>query len=122
MKRNYYYLIVGLLIILMEIPRTLNGLEDTMTFHIIGVENLVLGLTLIVMAFQENMERVKFTAQLIIAILLARWAIISLFTILSGTFSILVIDTLAIFILVALLFGGVIIGKKNHKSSEGCMH
>ena len=106
MKRNYYYLIVGLLIILMEIPRTLNGLEDTMTFHIIGVENLVIGLVLIVMAFQKNMEKVTFTAWFMIAILLARWTIISLFTVASGDFMILVVDTVAIFILVALLFLG----------------
>jgi len=107
MKRNNYYLIIGLLIILMEIPRTLNSLSEVMTFHIIGVENFVLGLTLIVMAFQKNMEKVKFTAWLLISLLLARWGIISLFTILSGDFTILVVDTVAIFILVALLFLGV---------------
>jgi len=117
MKRNYYYLIVGLLILLMEIPRTLNGLEDTMTFHIIGVENLVIGLALIVMAFQKHMEKVTFTAWLMIAILLARWTVISLFTILSGDFMILVVDTVAIFILVTLLFIGIKVKKNSRRES-----
>jgi uncharacterized membrane protein HdeD (DUF308 family) len=104
--KNYYYLIVGLLVLLLEIPRTLNGLEATMTFHIIGTENLVIGITLIIMAFQKKMEQVKFTAWLIITILLARWAIISFFTVLDGDFMVLVVDTIAIFTLVTLLFFG----------------
>jgi len=116
MKKNYYYLIVGFLIILMEIPRTLNGLEDTMTFHIVGVENLVIGLALIIMAFQKNREKVTFTAWLMIAILFARWTIISLFSVSSGDFMILVVDTVAIFVLVALLF----LGTKVKKITTQC--
>ena len=106
MKKNYYYLIVGLLVLLLEIPRTLNGLEATMTFHIIGIENLVIGITLIIMAFQKNMEKVKFTTWLIIAILLARWAIISFFTVLNGDFTVFIVDTIAILTLATLLFFG----------------
>ena len=106
MKKNYYYLIVGLLTVLLEIPRTLNGLETTMTFHIIGIENIVIGVTLIIMAFQKNMEKVKFTTWLILAILLARWVIIALFTILNGNFEILLIDSIAIFSLTTLLLMG----------------
>jgi len=104
--KNYYYLVVGLLVILLEIPRTLNGLETTMTFHIIGIENLVIGVTLIIMAFQKSMEKVEFAAWLIIAILLARWAVISFFTVLNSDFTVLVIDTVAIATLATLLFLG----------------
>ena len=106
MKKNYYYLIVGSLVLLLEIPRTLNGLEETMTFHVIGIENLVIGITLIIMAVQKNMEKVKFTTWLIIAILLARWAIISFFTVLSSDFMVLIVDTIAILTSATLLFFG----------------
>ena len=100
--------------LLLEIPRTLNGLEATMPFHIIGIENLVIGITLIIMAFQKNMEKIKFTAWLMIAILLARWAIISFFTVIDGDFIVLIVDTIAIFTLVTLLFFGIRL--KNEKS------
>ena len=120
MKKNYYYLIVGLLTVLLEIPRTLNGLETTMTFHIIGIENIVIGITLIIMAFQKNMEKVKFATWLILAILLARWVIITLFAVLNGDFMILLIDTIAIFSLAILLLLGtrVKVDNKNSNSTE----
>ena len=95
MVKNYFYLIVGVLTVLFAVTHTLNGLETalpvldettidgstktifTYVWHIIGIENLVLGIALIIMAFQKNLEKVKFTAWIIIAILILRWVIIS---------------------------------------------
>jgi len=127
MVRNYFYLIVGILCILFAVTHTLNGITTTLpildnseiesntkvaftyVWHIIGIENLVLGIALLVMAFMKNMSKVKFTAWLIIAILSMRWIVITFFTLLNNLSSIkqLIPDTIAIFVIIILLYFGI---------------
>jgi hypothetical protein len=126
MVRNYFYLIVGILCILFAVTHTLNGITTTLpildnseiesnakvaftyVWNIIGIENLVLGIALLIMAFKKNMSKVKFTAWLIIAILSMRWIIITFFTLLNNHSSVkqLIPDTVAIFVIIILLFFG----------------
>ena len=125
MVKNYIYLVVGLLSVLSAVTHTLNGLgtalpvldsvidDSTKTvfthvWHVIGIENLVFGIALIIMAFQKNLEKVKFTAWLIIVILILRWIIIVFFTVLNDISNVnnLLIDTVAILICVVLLVLG----------------
>ena len=126
MVKNYFYLIVGFLAVLFAVTHTLNGLVTalpvldgatidgstktifTYVWHIIGVENLVLGIALIIMAFQKNLEKVKFTAWIIIVILIMRWVIITLFTVLNDKSNVmdLLTDTIAILIVIVLLLLG----------------
>lgn len=126
MVKNYFYLIVGFLCILFAVTHTLNGtatvlpvldnvgmensIKTTFTYvwHIIGVENLVLGIALLVMAFHNNLSKVKFTAWLIISILTVRWITISTFTILndSNATKRLIPDTVAVFLIIVLILFG----------------
>ena len=126
MVKNYFYLIVGLLAILFAVTHTLNGLgtalpildgatidsstKTTFTYvwHVIGIENLVLGIALIIMAFQKNLGKVKFTAWVFIAILILRWIIIVFFTVLNDISNVmnLLPDTIAILTCVVLLVLG----------------
>ena len=130
MVKNYFYLFAGLLSVLFAITHTLYGLgtalpiletamidSSTKTiflyeWHIIGVENLVFGIALIVMAFQKSLEKLKFTAWVIIVILILRWIIIAFFTVSSDNDNIMnmLSDTLAIFMIIVLLLLGVRVG------------
>ena len=132
MVKNYFYLIVGVLVVLFAITHTLNGLGTalpvlngaaidvstktifTYIWHIIGVENLLMGVALLIMAFQKNLEKVKFTAWFIIAILILRWITISFFTVLNDKSSVinLLPDTIAIFVVVILLLLGIRVKNK----------
>ena len=126
MIKNYFYLIVGLLCLLFAVTHTLNGvttslqiLENsvienntkvafTYVWHIIGIENLVFGIALLIMAFQNKMSKVKFVTWLIVTILAMRWIVITLFTLLnnSGNVMQLMPDTAAIFFVIILLLIG----------------
>jgi hypothetical protein len=126
MVKNYFYLIVGVLCLLFAVTHTLNGISTslhvlnnsvienntkvafTYVWHIIGIENLVFGIALLIMAFQKKMSKVKFATWLIIMILAMRWIIITLFTLLnnSGNVMPLIPDTAAIFIVIVLLLLG----------------
>lgn len=127
MIKNYFYFIVGILCILSAVTHTMNGLNSillildgstlddstktvfTYIWHIIGVENLILGAALIIMSFHKNLEKVRFTAWLIVAILFLRWIVISIFT-LSGnesSFTDILTDTIAIFVFIVLLIFGI---------------
>lgn len=126
MVRNYFYLIVGLLCVLFAVTHTLNGISTTLptlnnvviesnakiafvyVWHIIGAENLIFGIFLIIMAFRKNMSMVKLVAWLIIAILAMRWIVITYFTMFAngGNIKQLITDTVAIFIVIILLFLG----------------
>jgi len=132
MVKNYFYLIVGLLCVLFAVTHTLNGLGTalpvlnsttidsstktifTYIWHVIGIENLVFGIALILMAFQRKLEKVKFTALVIISILIFRWVIITLFTFLDGQSNLmdLLPDTFAIFTVVVLLLFGIRVKNK----------
>ena len=126
MKRNYFYLIVGVLCVLFAITHTWNGLGTVLSdlnhsnlddnartvftyiWHMIGAENLVFGIALIVMAFQKNMEKVKAAAWIIASLLLARWGTLTLVTVLNAesNITVLLVDTVAMFTLVTLLVLG----------------
>lgn len=126
MIRNYYYLIVGLLLILFAVTHTVNGVMTglpvlhnadiendikitfTYVWHVIGIENLVLGIALLIMAFQKNMSKVKFTTWVIIVVLIMRWIIITSFTLLdeSGSIKQIIPDTIAFFGVITLLLIG----------------
>ncbi len=127
MIRNYFYLIVGLLCVLFAVTHTLNGVETSLSsldnaqienntkvaftyvWHIIGIENLVFGIALLIMAFRKNLLKVKFAAWLIIAILAMRWIVITYFTILDNSRNLkqLIPDTIAIFVVILLLYLGI---------------
>lgn len=126
MIRNYYYLIVGLLCIVFAVTHTLNGIQNvlpvleqvgiknsektifTYVWHTIGVENLIFGIALLIMTFRRNLSKVKFTAWLIMAILFARWMTITSFSVLNDSDSTnqLIPDSIAIFVIIALLWLG----------------
>lgn len=126
MVRNYFYLTVGLLCILFAVTHTLNGIETSLSslsnaqiendakiaftyvWHIIGIENLVFGIALLIMAFRNNQSRVRFAAWLIIAILAMRWIVIVYFTLFynNGSLKQLIPDTIAIFVVIILLLLG----------------
>lgn len=136
MIRNYFYLIVGLLCILFAVTHTLNGMATTLpildtveiennakvaftyVWHIIGIENLVFGIALLIMAFRKNLLEVKFTAWLIIVILAMRWIVITSFTLLNnnGNLKQIIPDTIAIFVVIILLLLGTKV--KNKISNE----
>ena len=126
MKKNIFYLIVGLLSILFTFTHTWNGLKTALpvlesagidggtrvifnyVWHVVGIENLVFGIALLIMAFNKNAEKVKFTAWVIIAVLIMRWIIITIFTVTSSEGKVIDIlpDTIAIFTVVVLLILG----------------
>lgn len=126
MVKNYFYLAVGVLCILFAVTHTVNGVTTTLevldasvmadnvktaftyVWHIIGIENLVFGIALIIMAFRKSLSQVRFAAWLIIAILALRWIVISSFTLLNSSGGILQIipDTAAIFVVIILLVLG----------------
>ena len=119
-------MITGLLCILFAVTHTLNGVKTSLSsldnaqiadntkvaftyvWHIIGTENLVFGIALLIMAFRKNLLKVKFTAWLIIAILAMRWIVITYFTVLNNNDNLkqLIPDTIAIFVVILLLFLG----------------
>ncbi|GET24064.1 hypothetical protein [Prolixibacter sp. NT017] len=80
----------------------------TYVWHTIGIENLVFGIALLIMAFQQNLLKVKFTAWLIIAVLTMRWIVISYITVMSskGNCTLLIPDAITIFVVIILLLPG----------------
>jgi hypothetical protein len=126
MKFNFFYLIVGILCVLFAFTHTINGLENslqvlnsvgidsgtrtvfTYVWHIIGIENLVFGIALIIMAFIKNRDNVKFSALLIIAVLIMRLITILVFTFMDGESGLidLLIDSIAMIVVIVLLFLG----------------
>ena len=95
MIKNYYYLIIGILSILFSFTHALNGqtvvlplidasssldlITKTTIFyvwHIITIENLIFGVAFLIMAFNKDRLKVKFTAWMIAMIMIARWCVI----------------------------------------------
>lgn len=126
MVKNYFYLAVGVLCILFAVTHTVNGVNTTLkaldnslvadnvkvafnyVWHIIGIENLVFGIALLIMAFQKGLSKARFAAWLIIAILALRWIVISSFTLMSSSGGVMQIlpDTVAILVVIVLLVLG----------------
>ncbi len=130
--RNFYYLIVGILSILFAVTHAWNGqyvilatkdiMEmsiDTRTiftyvWHIITVENLVFGIAFIFMSFQSGQSVVRFTAWIIVAILIVRLMVILGVTAILDVSALTdtLIDSIAIVIYVALIILGTTMKKK----------
>jgi len=133
MIKNYYYLIVGILCVLFAFTHAWNGqitilpIFDTVpidlntktvfhyVWHIITAENLIFGIALLFMAFYKDLTKVRFVAWLIAIILVARWIAILFYTMLHNKNSIsqIITDTIAILILVGLLFLGTRVKNKD---------
>jgi len=132
MVKNCFYLAVGVLYLLFAVTHTINGVSTTLealdnaaiadnvkvaftyVWHIIGVENLVFGIALIIMAFRKSLSKVRFAAWLIIVILALRWIVISSFTLMNSSGGIMQIlpDTAAIFLVIVLLVLGIKVKEK----------
>lgn len=130
--KNYFYLIVGVLSVLFAFTHAMNGqltllseIEQTSlapgaktiiryVWHIITAENLIFGVTLIFMAFYREREKVRIVAWLIAVVLLTRWFVILIFTLMHDSASLqgILTDTIAIILLVVLLLLGVRVKEK----------
>lgn len=93
MIKNYYYLIVGLLSILLSFTHawfgqtTVLSLTDASnidlatktavfyTWHMSTAENLIFGITFIIMSSYKDLSKVKFAAWLIVVIVIAHYAV-----------------------------------------------
>jgi len=131
--RNFYYLIAGVLAILFALTHAWNGHSTvlpklnmeaisvgtqtifTYVWHIITVENLVFGIAFIIMSFHTDQSKIRFSAWLIVTILIIR-----LLVILGVTASLEVsglkdtlIDSIAIVIYVALIILGISMKKSS---------
>ena len=74
------------------------------------VEDLVFGISFIVMAFYEDLSKVKFTAWLIAAMIIARWGVVfgsTLFQNING-----LTDTLSDLIAIIIYVGLIIVGTR----------
>ena len=123
---NYFYLIAGILSVLFAFTHAMNGqltllseIDQTSlesgtktiiryVWHIITAENLIFGVALIFMAFYREREKVRIVAWLIAVVLLTRWFVILIFTLMRDSASLqgVIADTIAILLLVVLLLLG----------------
>jgi hypothetical protein len=94
MKINYYFLIVGIFSILFSFTHAWNGQTAVLplvdlgnldlntkttifyVWHIITLENFIFGVAFLLMAFNKDISKVKFTAKVIAIIMVARWSVI----------------------------------------------
>ncbi len=126
MIKNYYYFVVGILCVLFAFTHWWNGhavvlkvfetnpidINTKTVFHyvwdIITAENLIFGTILLFMSFYKDLIKVRFVAYLIAIILVARWIVILFYTMYynQGSVSQIIPDTIAILIVVGLLFLG----------------
>jgi tryptophan-rich sensory protein len=136
MVKNFYYLVVGLLCVLFAFTHAWNGqttilplLENTnlntdtkaifhYVWHIISVENLIFGIALVYMAFYKDLTKVKIIAYLIALLLVFRWMVIFGFTLFydKNAISHILTDTIAILIVVVLLFLGTRVKARIHNA------
>jgi hypothetical protein len=126
MVKNYYYLVVGILSILFSFTHAWNGQTAVLPiidasninlptkttvfyiWHIISIENLIFGISFLVMAFYKDLSKVKFAAWLIAVIMIVRLGVIlgsTLFKNINDLASTLV-DSIAIIIFVGLIILG----------------
>ena len=99
---NYYYLVVGILSILFSFTHAQNGKTNVLpvidrssvdlstkttvfyVWHVITVENFIIGISFLGMAFYKDLSKVKFTAWFIISMMIARWGVIFRSTLLKN--------------------------------------
>ena len=90
MQINVYYVIVGILLILFCFTHGWNGYKSILplidatslkttikttifyVWHIISIENFIFGVAFFIMAFYKNPAEIRFTAWIIVSIILAR--------------------------------------------------
>ena len=126
MIKNYYYLALGILSIILSFSHAWNGQTITLplieassidlitkttffyVWHIITAENLVFSGVFLVMAFYKDLSKVRFAAWLIAIILIARWFVIFGSTLFKNTNGLidLLTDTIAIIIYIGLIILG----------------
>jgi len=126
MMKNVFYLIAGLLFILLAVTHTWFGIETalpilhssnidnstitifTFQLHMIGIQDLLYGIAAITMAFQKDMAKVKFAAWLLTTILLARWVVMTLITVIYDRNNVtdLLTSSIAFLVLIVLLLLG----------------
>jgi len=123
--KNIFYFIAGLLSVILAATHTWYGLDTalpilhhspiesslrtvfTFQLHMIGAQDFIYGIAAICMAFRKDMTKVKFTAWVLIAILLARWVIMTLVTVMYGNVADLLTSSIAFFVLIVLLSLGI---------------
>lgn len=130
--RNYYYLAAGVLAILFALTHAWNGefavlptlgtqavsmdsqIIFTYVWHIITAENLIFGIAFMIMSFQSESSRFRFSAWMIVAILIIRLLVILGVTALFdlSALSETLIDSIAIVIYVSLIVLGILVKKK----------
>ena len=132
-KVNYYFIIAGFLALLFSLTHELNGQQTifptlsssnldvnaTIAFkyiwRIITAENFIFGIVFIIMGFYKEREKVRFTAWIICAILVARLLIIIGTTLaMEGQIKDLAIDVIAIIVYVMIILLGTRDKKQSH--------
>lgn len=134
---NYYYLVVGILSILFSFTHAQNGKANVLpvidksnidlstkttvyyVWHVVTVENFIIGVSFLVMAFYRDLSKVKSTAWLIVFIMIARWGVIFRSTLLKNTNGLksTVSDLVAILVYAGLIILG-IKKKENQKIAD----
>lgn len=124
--KNYYYLITGILSILFSFTHGWNGQTTVLpivnasnidlatkttifyVWHIMTAENFVFGVSFLAMAFYKDLSKVKFTAWLIVVMIIVRWGVVFGSTLLKNTNSLsdILSDSIAIIIYVGLIILG----------------
>ena len=126
--KNYYYLIAGILSILFSFTHAWNGQTTVLpmidasntnlatktiifyVWHLITAENFVFGASFLVMAFYNDLSKVKFTAWFIAVMIIARWGVVfgsTLFKNING-----LTDTLSDLIAIIIYVGLIILGTR----------
>lgn len=131
--RNVYYLIAGILAMLFAVTHAWNGQSvvlpkldisaismDTRTvftyvWHIITLENLVFGIAFILLSLQSEPSKVRYTAWMIVSILIVRLMVILSVTAVHDASALMdtLIDSIAIVIYIALIIQGTRMQKKS---------
>lgn len=132
MVKNYYYLIVGILSILFSFTHAWNGHTHFLpaldasgltlavkttgfyVWHILTVENLIFGVAFLVMSTYKDASKVKFTARIIVILMIARLAVIVISTLLrnKNDLQATLTDSIAIIIFIGLILLGIRKGGK----------
>ena len=127
MQINVYYIIVGIFSVLFSFTHGWNGYKSILplidatslkttikttifyVWHIISIENFIFGIAFFIMAFYKNPAEIRFTAWIIVSIILARWIVISGATLLKDASDLksILTDSVAIVIYVGLIILGI---------------
>ncbi|WP_310481921.1 hypothetical protein [Chamaesiphon sp. VAR_48_metabat_403] len=126
--KNYYYLAAGILSILFSFTHAWNGkttilpivnasnidlATKTIVFyvwHIITAENFGFGVSFLIMAFYKDLAKVKFTAWLIVIMIIGRWVVVFGSILFKNSNSLA--DTLSDLIAIIIYVGLIILGTR----------